>query len=204
MDDFEKAVALAGKRAAWQRDFDKLAAASSKLAKLETAIAQEEAKFEEIRKAFLQRVETLDADRATARTARDAGQAAKDNLLDPRNVPGGTVGVKYREAVAAAEAADVAVQDAERELREIVRRIKSEEEWIVQLVGQPEKDLVNYLPLKPRESSRESPKLEEHRLALARHQRRKGEAETKLADAQKAAAAARKAVEALVPEVLKA
>jgi hypothetical protein len=203
MDDFEKSVEIAGKRSAWLREFEKLATATNKLTKAEAAIAAEQGRFEEQRRAFMQKAEILDADRAAAQTARDAGQNARGQLLDPRYVPG-TIGEKYRQAVAEAEAAEAAVGEAQRHLREISQRIKSEEEWIVQLVGQPEKDLLNYLPLKPRPMAGESFKLEEHRTALARNQRRKAEAEGQLAEAEKAAARTKKAVEALVPEVLKA
>ena len=140
---------------------------------------------------------------AAAQTARDAGKNARDQLLDPRLVPG-TIGEKYRQAVAEADAADEAVAEVERQLREFDRRIKSEEEWIVQLAGKPEKSLLNYLPIKPPEATGESYKLEEHRTALVRNERRKVEAEAQLVEVKKAATKARKAVEALVPDVLKA
>ena len=203
MDDFEKAVETAGKRAAWLREFEKLANASNKLTKADAAIAAEQGRFEEQRRAFMQRAEILDADRAAAQTARDAGEIARGQLLDPKLVPG-TVGEKYRQAVADAESADATVGELQRDIREITQRIKSEEEWIVQLVGEPERNVLNYLPIKPREMAGESFKLEDHRNALARAQRRKAEADAQLAEAQKIAARAKKAVEALVPDVLKA
>ena len=203
MEDFEKAVETAGKRSAWLRDFEKLATMNNKVTKGEAAIAAEREKFEAARRAFTERVEALDADLSTARTARDAGKSARDQLLDPRLVPG-TIGEKYRQAVADADAAEAAVGDVQRQLREISQRIKSEQEWIVQLVGEPERNVSNYLPIKPREMAGESFKLEEHRTALARNQRRKAEAEAQLAEVEKAAARAKKAVEALVPDALKA
>jgi chromosome segregation ATPase len=203
MEDFEKAVEIAGKRSAWLRDFEKLATMTNKVTKVEAAIAAEQARFEEQRRAFMQKAEALDAERAAAQTARDAGKNARDQLLDPRLVPG-TIGEKYRQAVAEADAADEAVAEVERQLREFDRRIKSEEEWIVQLAGKPEKSLLNYLPIKPPEAAGESYKLEEHRTALVRNQRRKAEAEAQLVEVKKAATKARKAVEALVPDVLKA
>jgi hypothetical protein len=203
MEDFEKSVEIAGKRAAWLREFEKLATATNKLTKAEAAIAAEQGRFEEQRRAFMQKAEILDADRAAAQTARDAGQNARGQLLDPRYVPG-TIGEKYREAVADAEAAEAAVGEVQQQLREITQRIKSEEEWIVQLVGEPKRDVSNYLPIKPRETAGESFKLEDHRNALARAQRRKAEADAQLVEAQKIAARAKKAVEALVPDALKA
>ena len=203
MEDFEKAVETAGRRAAWLREFEKLATATNKLTKAEAAIAAEQARFEEQRRAFMQKAEILDADRAAAQGARDAGEVAKGHLLDPKLVPG-TIGEKYRQAVADAEAADATVGEVQQQLREITQRIKSEEEWIVQLVGEPERNVSHYLPIKPREMAGESFKLEDHRNALARAQRRKAEADAQLVEAQKIAARAKKAVEALVPDVLKA
>ncbi len=202
MDDFEKAVETAGKRSAWLREFEKLANASNKLTKAEAAIAAEQARFEEQRRAFMEKAEALDAERAAAQTARDAGENAKGQLLDPRYVPG-TTGEKYRQAVADADAADEVVAGIRRQLREDIARIKSEEEWIVQLTGENVKEISPFPSLlaKPKY---EGFKIEEHRNALARAKRRKAEAEGQLVEAEKAAAKAKKAVEALVPEVLKA
>jgi hypothetical protein len=203
MADFEDAVALAGKRSTWLRDFDKLANATNKLTKAEAAIAAEQAKFEEARRAFMDRAEALDAEAAAARTMKTAGEAARGNLLDPKNVPG-TIGERYREAVAAAEAADVAVEDVRRQLREITARIKSEQGWIEQLTGEPEKNLASYVPLIRQSTAGESSKVQDHRAALARAERRKAETDAQLVEAEKVAAKAKKAVDALVPEVLKA
>jgi hypothetical protein len=203
MEDFEKAVETAGKRSAWLREFEKLATMNNKVTKGEAAIAAEREKFEAARQAFTEKVEAIDADLSAARIARDAGKNARDQLLDPKLVPG-TTGEKYRQAVADADAADSAVAGIKRQLREIVERIKSEEEWIVQLVGEPEKNFSSYLPLKPLAAAGESFKLEEHRTALARNQRRKAEADAQLVEAEKVSAKAKMAVEALVPEVLKA
>jgi len=203
MDDFEKAVEVAGKRAAWLREFEKLANATNKLSKADAAIAAEETKFEEIRRAFAERIEAIDADRAAAETARNAGETARGNLLDPKLVPG-TIGEKYRQAVADARAADEAVEGVQQQLREINERMKSAEEWIVQLVGESQKTIGPFTHLRRQNDGEESFKLQDHRNALARNQRRKAEAEGQLVESQKAAARAKKAVEALVPEVLKA
>jgi hypothetical protein len=115
----------------------------------------------------------------------------------------GTTGEKYRQAVADADTADEVVAGVRRQLREDVARIRSEEEWIVQLTGENVKEISPFPSLlaKPKD---EGFKIEEHRNALARAKRRKAEAEGQLVEAEKAAAKAKKAVEALVPEVLKA
>jgi chromosome segregation ATPase len=203
MTDFEAAVALAGKRATWLRDFEKLATSNNKLTKAEAAIAAEQAKFEEMRIAFLQRVEAIDSEAAAARTAKTAGDNARGHLLDPKNVPG-TIGEKYREAVAAAEAADLAVEDLRRQLRDTLARAKSEQGWIEQLTGDPEKTLATYSPLIPKNVTADTYKVQDHRNALARAERRKTEIEGQLVEAEKTAARARKAVDALIPDVVKA
>jgi hypothetical protein len=203
MDDFEKAVETARKRSAWLRDFEKLAIATNKLTKAEAAVAAEQAKFEDVRKAFMNKIEALDADRAEAQMARDAGESAKGQLLDPRFVPG-TIGDQYRQAVAEAEVADEAVAVIRRQLREFDQRIKSEEEWLVQLVGEQPKQLSPLTALLQTAPAAESFKAQDHRNALNRARRRKAEAEDQLVEAEKAAAKAKKAVEALVPDVLKA
>lgn len=203
MDDFEKSVEVAGKRSAWLREFEKLATATNKLTKAEAAIAAEQARFEEQRRAFMEKAEILDADRAAAEATRNAGETARGNLLDPKLVPG-TIGEKYRQAVADARAADETVGEVQRQLREFNDRIKSEEEWIVQLVGESQKTIGPFTHLRRQNDGEESLKLQDHRNALARNQRRKAEAEGQLVESQKAAARAKKAVEALLPDVLKA
>ena len=146
----------------------------------------------------------IDSEIATYRTARDNGQTARVNLLEPKNVPG-SIGEKYREAVAESEAAASAVEQARRDIREQTSRIESEEEWITQIVGESAKEITPLGLLKqPKPVVAESFRLQEHRAALARAHRRKAEAEARLVEAEKAAARARKAVEALIPEVLKA
>lgn len=205
--DFERAVEVARKRLAWLADFDRLAAATAKARKLEAAAATEKAKFEAVRVAFIERANAIDADLAIHRTACDKGNTARGNLLDPREVPAGTVGDRYREAVSEAEAADAAVGQAERDVREHAARIKSEHEWIKQLTegnGGPKQIKPSALPsLGPRPQPDESERVQQHRAALARAQRRKAEADAALGEAEKAAARAHKTVEALIPDVLK-
>jgi hypothetical protein len=202
--DFEVAVELASKRAAWLAEFEKLSSATAKVNKLEAAATAEQTKFEAARRAFMEKAEAIDADLATARSMRDRGIDARSKLLDPRDVPG-AIGDKYREAVAEAQAAASDLQRAQSNLREIRARVKSEKEWIEQLSGGPVKQLQPpLLVVKPAEAAHEHPKLEEHRLYLARALRRQGEAEAQLTEAEKVAAAASRAVDALAAEVLKA
>lgn len=203
--EFEAAVDLARKRLAWLADFEKFSAASAAVAKLEKAAAAEQAKFEAARRAFMQRADAIDADLAVARSTSDKGRTARGQLLDPRDVPG-TIGERYREAVAESEAAAGAVQTAQQDLREAMQRIKGEQEWIAQLTGEAEKTLKpdRIMVKAPAAAAGESFKVEEHRRKLAHWERRKREAESTLTEAEKVAARATAAVEGLIADVLKA
>jgi len=203
--DFERAVDLARRRLAWLTDFERLAAANAKASKLEAAAAAEQTKFEAARRAFMERADAIDADLRTIRTVQDKGNQARGNLLDPRDVPG-SVGERYREAFAESEAANGTVATAQRELRAAMERVKSETDWIKQLTGAAAKTVQpdRILAKSPDAVAAESSQLQEHRKALARWERRKREAETVLTEAEKVAARAAAAVEALIADVLKA
>lgn len=205
--DFERAIEVARKRLAWLADFDRLAAATAKMRKLEATAAAEKAKMDAARAAFIERANAIDTDLAIHRTACEKGNMARGNLLDPREVPAGTVGDRYREAVSDRDAADAAVEQAQRDVREHTARIKSEQEWIAQLIDGddgPKRIRPSAIPsLGPQPQPGESQRVQEHRAALARAQRRKAEADAALVEAEKAAARAHKAVEALIPDVLK-
>lgn len=202
--DFEKMVEAARARITWLSDFDKLTSSLGKIRKLEAAAAAENEKFENVRSAYLERITAIDRELALYLAARDRGEEGRYQLLDPRHVPG-TLGEKYREAKEKAQEADAAVERIAREIHEHAEREKSEEEWIEQLVGEERRTIGPDILARLRGAQPEEPlRLQEHRAALARAQRRKAEAEAALVEAQKAAAVARKAVDALVPEVLKA
>lgn len=205
MPEFEQAVATARQRAAWMADFEKLAVASGKVAKLEASATAEKVKFEAARTAFLERAAAIDAELKTQSKIRDRAREARNQLLDPALVPG-TIGGQYREAVAAADAADLAVAEARTALREQNERVKNAEGFIAQILAQQAGELKPaQIFLKGEQpSGDESYRLQECRKTLARAQRRQAEAQSHLAEAEDRAALARKVVEQLVPEVLKA
>lgn len=205
LTDFERAVEVASKRLAWLADFDRLAAATAKVNKLEAAATSEKQKMEAARAAFIERANAIDAELAVHRVAREKGTSARSNLLDPRHVPG-LIGDKYRAAISDADAADSAVQSAQSAVREHAARIKSEEGWIKQLTNEQAGTLKpdRIMRASGNPFPEESYKLQDHRNALASAQRRKAAADADLVEAEKVAARCRKAVEALVPEVIKA
>jgi chromosome segregation ATPase len=203
MADFEEQVERAGRRAAWLADFDRLTSASAKKKKLEAAAEAERAKFEATRAAYFERASALDDELRAAATVCDKGREARQRLLDPREVPG-TLGDKFRQATEEAHAAEVALEAARRAVREQRQRIKEEQDWIEQLLGEAAKEIHPARISLRDEPRRESPRLEEHRNALARAERRLAEAEPQLREAEKREALARRVVEGLEPEVLKA
>lgn len=204
MAAFEEAVERASHRAAWLADFEKLANASTKVKKLEASLATEQARFEAARTAYFEKAAALEEQLRKAQATREKGRQAQDRLLEPRGVPG-TIGERYRQAVAEADAAEAGLGDAQRAVREQLEKIKSEQAWIQQLLGEQEQQLRPSL-LRPsaRDAQQEPPRLQDHRRALARAEKRKAEAEAELGKAEKRATLAHKAVDAMLAEVLQA
>ena len=117
MPQFEALVEQARRRMAWLADFDRLAAATAKLRKVEAAAATERQKFEAMHAAFIDKMTAFDAEAEGHRDTVSRGESARGNLLDPDMVPG-TIGQRYREALAESDAATAAVENAQREVRE--------------------------------------------------------------------------------------
>jgi hypothetical protein len=204
--DFEKAVDTARQRAVWLKQFDGLATATNRTAKLEAAIRAEEDKFDEMRQAMIARCDKVRAELAVVTANREAGERAKHELLNPPSVPG-TIGVKWREAVAAREQAEQAVEATQSELREASERVRSEERWIEQLTGGTVKTFTLPKLLKTDEDRSvpvDNSKVEDHRRVLARVTRRVAEIEARLAQEEKALASAKRVADQLAGEVLKA
>lgn len=205
ISDFESAVDKARQRAIWLRQFDGLATAANRAAKLEAAIKADEDKLDDMRQAMIARCDKIRSELAVVSANREAGERAKQELLNPGNVPG-IIGAKWRDAVAARDQAEQAVEAAQRELREASDRVRSEQRWIEQLTGGPVKTFALPKLLKTddeRSMPVDTSKVEEHRRALARASRRVAEIEVRLTDEQKALAVAKKVTDQLAGEVLK-
>lgn len=201
--EFEAAVAQARQRAIWLSQFEQLNAATTRAAKLEAAIQAEEAKLDQMRQATIAKCAKLREEWNVVEANRITGANARDELLSPANVPG-SIGREYRDALVASQAADEAVGAARRAVRDQQERIASEQRWIEQLTGEAGTLKPDRVFTRGGEHTGEPPRVQEHRQALARAQRRKSEADAALADAEQAAAVARKALDALTLEVLKA
>jgi hypothetical protein len=204
--DFEAAVDVARQRRTWLMQLEQLAAAASKSDKLEAAISAEEERLAEARRAAIGRCDAMRAELAIHASRRDQGKDAREALLRPAGVPG-TIGDQWRSAIAARDAAEVQRSETQRQLNESRAKVKSEERWIEQIVGEVDKTI------KPNILDRitgqklygdQANRVEQHTLALKRAQRRIEEAVAQLADDDKALTKAQKAVDDLAAQVVKA
>jgi hypothetical protein len=204
--DFEAAVDVARQRQTWLKQFEQLAAATSKADKLEAAIQAEEEKLAEALRAAINRCDAMRAELAIHASRRDQGKDAREALLRPAGVPG-TIGDQWRAAVDARDAAEVQREDTQRLLREARSKFKSEEGWIEQIVGEADK------ALKPNIFDRlagqklygdQANRVEQHTLALKRAQRRIAELEEQLGNDEKTLTRTQKAVDELAAQVVKA
>lgn len=140
VDDFRKLCDAEEKRLACFQKIEGGAASKTKLEKLEQQIAAESRKFAEIRSAYESRVGKLDEERRDVVVLVDAASAARDWLLDPRNVVG-VLGVEYREALSSHETAEGEVQRLRARAKELRGEIKSADDEVERLFAANEKTL---------------------------------------------------------------
>lgn len=129
LNDFEAAVGRARQRALWLSQFDRLNTATNRAAKLQAAIDAEEERFAAQRLAAAEKVRGLQAELDVQRAACDAGTEARAQLLNPASVPG-TIGERYREAVAARDSARAIVSRHSSELRDMTERLDVEQSFL--------------------------------------------------------------------------
>lgn len=184
-------------------ELDALGAARRRVEKLERDIEAANKLHAEATERYQQRHAALRAEAADASAIVSAGQAAKAWLLDPANCPP-SLRDAYAEALAAEEAAQVAVGDAEREVRRLTDEIRSEAGWLAQLLGEDARE-IHPPEMVVTQSQRD-------RLSAARrekyddHARRKTRLEAQLGDANTSVESARAALveaEAAVANVRK-
>ena len=191
---FEAAVVLAEKRRDARKRFDLLATAVNKAKKLDAQAEQEVAKFDDIRQAHHERMNTINAQMKAARAAVDAGNAARDFLLDASRLPPVREADDYRDALDQKADAEAAAGQARRAVRDHAERVKSEERWVADLTAQAEGDT--------RRDSEVPGKLADHKLALSRAERRQREAQQQLDAAETALAAAEKRLAGMRAKIL--
>lgn len=198
VSEFERAVETARRRAVWLSQFDGLAAATARAKKLEAAVAAEEEKFDEQRQAFQKRVGKIRQELDVVLKNRDAGQAAKQELLNPSAVPG-SIGDQYREAVAVRDAAYEVQDGLRRKLREAQSRLRAYEGNVTQTVDSGKKVLAD-----DHTRAERSRVIDDYERRIKSTQRVIGEIEAELAAADQQVAAAEAEVAKLEPQVLQA
>ena len=204
--DFEAAIDVARQRQTWLKQFEQLAAATSKADKLEAAIQAEEEKLAEARRAAIGRCDAMRAELAIHASRRDQGKDAREALLRPAGVPG-TIGDQWRSAVDARDAAEIQRDGTQRQLRASRSKFKTEEGWIEQIIGEADKTLT--MTIFDRIAGRklsgdQANRVEQHALALKRAQRRMTELEEQLGNDEKTLTRTQKAVDDLAAQVVKA
>lgn len=138
--DFEAAVALDRQRAEWLAAVDKLQAAKSKATKTESALVAEGEKFLAAQDSYAEKAAVLRFELEEATAAMRDGAAARDRLLDPKNVPGG-IAAEYAKAVAQARTAENAGHIAEAQLQEIAGKLSSLADWIKLVSGKSPEEI---------------------------------------------------------------
>jgi hypothetical protein len=194
--DFEKAVETARRRALWLSQVDGLAAASSRGRKLEATIRAEQEKFEEYRLSIMNKLAKVREELDLVNKNRNAGETARAELLNPDAVPG-TVGIRYREAVASRDSARESVSNSTRALADVRRRLDVQQGLVQEILDNAKKEI-----LSPHLAAERQEKLDQRQEAIATLKRRASDAEKALAAAEKDLAAAEAAVKAMEIEVL--
>ena len=123
---FRSMVSLARKRRMWKADLDRGPAARARLEKAQATAERERAQFEKIQTAWFARAAELDAEISSATAVDTTAQLARQQLVEPANVPHPTRS-RLEEAHAAKDEADARVEKLQREIRE-AKEIKNRHE----------------------------------------------------------------------------
>jgi hypothetical protein len=180
VEDFEAMCELARRRQLWHAARDKGPAATRERDKLQSELDAAKDAFEKSRLAWVERSGSLAARIRTFDVVVQTADDATGKLTDPANIPG-VLAERLRTADAAHVEAMDAVETIRRELREAKSRVKNEGEWV-----QHKQQFNNNTHLST---------LDDHKLALARAERRVAELEAALPPAESAAAAALKTLD---------
>jgi hypothetical protein len=206
VDEFRERTDFHRERREHRERFERLATSRTRVEKIDKQIAAEESKHAEIVDAFRKRVGAMMADAAEAGRDVSSATASRDWLLDPAHAPLPLV-EKYREALDHKQAAESAVGDGERAIRELKNEIRSEEEWLQQLAGEDVRTIhppEMSVTVKQREklTGQAAQRYDEHERRKTRLERRLVETEKTLADARSTLASAEAAVAALQKTIL--
>lgn len=208
IDDFRQMCERAEMRLEKQAQFDGLAAARTKAAKIQGEIDAAHAKLEEARAAYQRAYEGLRDRQLVAERDVEKGEQARGWLLDLQNVAGSIRG-EYQAALDRHQLAETERGRIERDIREHRSDIRSEGDWLRQLLGDVAKDLSATDPnqIRAARMGLSKPTLDK----IENHERRKAKLEAALGDLEAALKAAVKecdaataAVEAIQTRILRA
>ena len=184
--------------------FEKLGTATTKQRRIGETLEAERRKFEEVRSAYLARIAPLEAESKAIDATIDKARLARDTLLVPANVLGG-VRLRYEDALAERQQAATEVDTLRRDLREQQRKIKEADRWIESIMHSIDREigpagLLRQAAQVPASTARQ---LEPHELTKKRAQRRIGELEPALRDAEERLDRAERSVVAIELEILR-
>lgn len=198
IDDFGKMCEQAVTRAAKVAEFTALAAAQTRLDRVQGEIAAADAKLEEARAAHARQYEGLFDRRLAAERDVASGKAARDWLIDPQNVQG-AIRAEYEAAIDRVQLAESERGRIERLIRETKEGIRSEAGWVRQLAGDQARDLSATDPHTMRAAALNL--TQTVRDKIADHERRQKKFEAKLVDLEAELVAAGKEVASATAEV---
>ena len=196
--EFKVMCEAAETRLAKQADFDGLAAARTKAAKLQGEIDAAHAKLEEARAAYNRVYEGLRDRQMVAERDVRRGEEARGWLVDPHNVAG-SIRTEYQAALDCQQAAETERGRIEREIREHRSDVRAEADWIKQLAGDQAHDLSATDPnaMRAARMGMSQPTIDK----IAQRERRKAKLEAAVTELEAALVAAAKECEAATAAV---
>lgn len=183
---------------------EKLGLAQTKQRRVAASIEAETKKYEEVRKAYLDRMAALEAERKAIDEVVAKAQQARETLLVPANVLG-SVRQRYEDALADRQQASATVERLRRELRQHRDRLKEAGRWIESITRSVDREItpVGIVKQPSRLPASVIRQLEAPELDKKRAQRRIDETEPQLREAEDKLDRAERAVVAIEMEILR-
>lgn len=183
---------------------EKLGTALTKQRRIAEAIESEQSKHEETRKAYLARMESMEAERAVIDAVVAKANQARATLLVPSNVLG-SVRQEYEDGLAERDRLTATVERLTREIQQYRNRVKDADRWIESVSRSVDREIT---PAGLMSKTKQLPpavtkQLEPHELDKRRALRRIEETEPQLREAEENLDRAERAVVAIELAILK-
>ena len=162
---------------------ERLGTATTKQRRIDDAIEAERRKHDEIRKAYLDRMAALEAEKKVIDEVVEKAQKGRETLLVPVNVIG-SLRERYEEALADRQQAIVTVDRLRRELRDHQHKLKEAERWIASITASVDREIRPASHVTTAIPPSVVRQLEPHELDKSRAQRRIKETEPQLREAE--------------------